>query len=45
MDPAATVAGWEPGVGRITTDRAIGDGQIGSTLSMDTTVERVAADG
>jgi hypothetical protein len=45
MDPAATVSGREPGVDRITADRAIGDGQIGKSRSTDTTVERVAADG
>src|SRR5215831_12459278 len=45
MDPAATVSGREPGVDRITADRASGDGQIGKSRSTDTTVEGVAADG
>ena len=45
MDPAATVSVREPGVDRITADRAIGDDQIGKSRSMDTTAERVAADG
>ena len=42
MDAAAPAL---PGIGRVTADRAIGDGQIRSTLSMDPTVARVAADG
>src|SRR5262245_13043794 len=45
MDPAATVSAREPGVGRVTADRAIDNGQIGKTVSMDPTPERIAADG